>query len=229
MTHKFARRIQMDLKRFNESPPPGIFIQCDKADITHIQVLIFGPKNTPYEDGFFYFDYRMPDNYPHSPPKVILITTANGEVRFNPNLYSCGKVCLSILGTWSGPSWTSVLSLSTVLLSIQSLLCDNPFYNEPGRVENSSKNESDSYNVKTQYHTLKHAVGDILDKKAILPDDLYEISKEYFLNNFDNYMTLCDKNTKYDGTSANDGFNGQIRVNFTQERERLTNIRNSLL
>lgn len=23
-------------------------------------------------------------------------------MRFNPNLYNCGKVCLSLLGTWSG-------------------------------------------------------------------------------------------------------------------------------
>jgi hypothetical protein len=27
------------------------------------------------------------------------------QVRFNPNLYSDGKVCLSLLGTWSGPGW----------------------------------------------------------------------------------------------------------------------------
>ena len=25
-----------------------------------------------------------------------------GSVRFNPNLYNCGKVCLSLLGTWGG-------------------------------------------------------------------------------------------------------------------------------
>lgn len=31
--------------------------------------------------------------------KVNLQTTGNGTVRFNPNLYNCGKVCLSLLGT----------------------------------------------------------------------------------------------------------------------------------
>lgn len=31
-----------------------------------------------------------------------LQTTGQGTVRFNPNLYHCGKVCLSLLGTWSG-------------------------------------------------------------------------------------------------------------------------------
>jgi ubiquitin-protein ligase len=33
---------------------------------------------------------------------VTLATTGNGTVRFNPNLYANGKVCLSLLGTWKG-------------------------------------------------------------------------------------------------------------------------------
>ncbi len=37
--------------------------------------------------------------------QVQFLTTGAGRVRFNPNLYNCGKVCLSLLGTWSGPSW----------------------------------------------------------------------------------------------------------------------------
>merc|ERR1711890_30746 len=40
--------------------------------------------------------------------------------------------CVSILGTWSGPGWTSALSLHSVLLSIQSLMNENPIRNEPG-------------------------------------------------------------------------------------------------
>lgn len=34
--------------------------------------------------------------------KVQFLTTGGGLVRFNPNLYNSGKVCLSLLGTWSG-------------------------------------------------------------------------------------------------------------------------------
>lgn len=34
---------------------------------------------------------------------MLLATTGGGKVRFNPNLYNNGKVCLSLLGTWSGP------------------------------------------------------------------------------------------------------------------------------
>lgn len=42
--------------------------------------------------------------------QVQFLTTGNGSVRFNPNLYNCGKVCLSLLGTWSGPSWDPATS-----------------------------------------------------------------------------------------------------------------------
>lgn len=37
--------------------------------------------------------------------QVQLCTTSGGNVRFNPNLYQQGTVCLSLLGTWGGPSW----------------------------------------------------------------------------------------------------------------------------
>jgi hypothetical protein len=42
--------------------------------------------------------------------QVQFLTTGGGQVRFNPNLYNCGKVCLSLLGTWSGPSWQPGIS-----------------------------------------------------------------------------------------------------------------------
>lgn len=48
------------------------------------------------------FDIFFPDSYPNDPPHVLLRTTGGGTARFNPNLYDTGKVCLSLLGTWSG-------------------------------------------------------------------------------------------------------------------------------
>ena len=45
-------------------------------------------------------------DYPLSPPKVNFMTTDGGRVRFNPNLYTCGKVCLSVLNTWDKNDWT---------------------------------------------------------------------------------------------------------------------------
>ena len=58
-------------------------------------------------------------------------------MRFNPNLYNDGKVCLSVLNTWPGRAeeqWNpQTSSLLQVLVSIQSLiLVQEPYFNEPG-------------------------------------------------------------------------------------------------
>jgi hypothetical protein len=55
-------------------------------------------------------------------------------VRFGPNLYACGKVCLSLLGTWAGPGWVAGTSnLYQIIMSVQALIMDRwPLSNEPG-------------------------------------------------------------------------------------------------
>ncbi|CAM9912214.1 unnamed protein product [Choristocarpus tenellus] len=89
--------------------------------------MVLAPGDTPYDSGAFLFDIYCPPQYPGCPPKVNLMTTGRGSVRFNPNLYECGKVCLSLLGTWWGESeemnWSSNASLLQVLLAIQASFC----------------------------------------------------------------------------------------------------------
>lgn len=85
-------------------------------------------------------------------------------VRFNPNLYANGKVCLSLLGTWSGPSWNPASStLLQVLVSIQSLIMvADPYFNEPGYESllgtKRGKQLSHDYNSTISCHTLRFAV-----------------------------------------------------------------------
>ena len=61
----------------------------------------------------------------------MLFLTYDAYTRFHPNLYKDGKVCLSILGTYSGPGWSGTQSLSTILISILALLDENPLAHEP--------------------------------------------------------------------------------------------------
>lgn len=95
-------------------------------------------------------------------PSVKCITTNNGRTRFNPNIYSEGKVCLSILGTWRGnpgEEWSSAQSLESVLISIQSLMSSNPYENEPG-YETAKKEEPmpTAYVAKIRHETLRISV-----------------------------------------------------------------------
>lgn len=54
--------------------------------------MIAAPTGTPYDSGLFEFDIYCPPQYPSVPPKVNLMTTGRGRVRFSPNLYACGNV-----------------------------------------------------------------------------------------------------------------------------------------
>ncbi|VDP95133.1 unnamed protein product [Echinostoma caproni] len=85
-------RITKDLRTICNDPAPGICVIPDNDDLTRVYALVTGPFDTPYEGGFFLFLVKFPPEYPLRPPRVKLMTTGNGSVRFNPNLYSNGKV-----------------------------------------------------------------------------------------------------------------------------------------
>lgn len=108
----------------------GIYYIYDDADMRNGKAMIIGPEGTPYAWCPLLFGFHLSDDYPYKPPSVTFLTS-DGVTRFHPNLYVGGKVCLSILGTWKGPEWSAIMTISTVLSSIQSLLEANPIVNEP--------------------------------------------------------------------------------------------------
>jgi len=178
-------RLKADLSQFYNNPPFGIHLHYQENNFTEIHALIIGPKDTPYEGGFFYFILNIPFDYPMNPPKVTLQTTGLDAGRFDPNLYNCGKVCLSILGSWSGSGWSPDLSILTVLISIQSSLNEEYYYNEQGY-------GSDEY-YKAVCNKIIYAVGDMLDRSTPMPNELFDIAKHYFLKNYYFYTNVCQK------------------------------------
>ena len=128
MKKSIQRIINKDMKSIQGLN--NIYVEFDEENILSAKTLIIGPEGTCYENALLYFDIVFPNNYPYSPPKLSYIPQNN--IRIHPNIYASGKVCLSLLGTWSGPSWTSIMDISSILLSIQSLLSENPLRNEPG-------------------------------------------------------------------------------------------------
>ena len=126
------------------------------------KAIIFGPKDTPYENGILYFIIEFPTDYPFNPPKIGYYS--HSRYRIHPNLYVgksydnyLGKVCLSVINTWSGPKWTTVMHIGSILLSIQSLLCKNPLHNEPG-YEKEVGNRNDLYNKVVEYDNYQYLI-----------------------------------------------------------------------
>uniref|UniRef100_A0A4X2JM15 Ubiquitin-conjugating enzyme E2 Z n=1 Tax=Vombatus ursinus TaxID=29139 RepID=A0A4X2JM15_VOMUR len=184
-------RIKRDIMSIYKEPPPGMFVVPDPLDMTKIHALITGPFDTPYEGGFFLFLFRCPPDYPIRAPRVKLMTTGNNTVRFNPNLYRSGKVCLSILGTWPGPAWSPAQSISSVLVSIQSLMNENPYYNEPGFEQERNPGDSNNYNELIRHETIRVAVCDMLEGKCPCPESLRGVMEKSFMEYYDIYKMVC--------------------------------------
>jgi len=143
VTKEWSKRVGAEFTEIAANLPllrdSSIFVRIHESEMADAQFMITGPTGTPYARGCYKFDIHFPGSYPNSPPKVMLTTTGNGTVRFNPNLYEAGYVGLSLLGTWSGQSPTENWQPATsnflqVVVSIQSLVMgiQHPYYNEPG-------------------------------------------------------------------------------------------------
>ena len=179
-----------------------IHVICDEDRFDVLKAIIIGPHDTPYANGVFEFDLFLPANYPSSPPMVKLLTTGKGTVRFNPNLYACGKVCLSILGTWHGPGWDrNNSSILQVLVSIQSLiLVSDPYFNEPGyeglRGTREGNELSASYNSTIRDRCLVEAIFNAM----LYPPPLFEQSVKlhfkfkckYLLHQLEHWADMCE-------------------------------------
>ncbi|KAM0726820.1 (E3-independent) E2 ubiquitin-conjugating enzyme [Formica fusca] len=130
----FFRTVSKELKLLKSSLPPGVWVKGFDDRIDLYSVMFRGPEKTPYEDGLFLFDFQLSADYPAAPPLCHYISYCSD--RLNPNLYEDGKVCVSLLGTWSGRGtevWTSSSTLLQVIVSIQGLiLVSEPYFNEAG-------------------------------------------------------------------------------------------------
>ena len=119
ITKDSMNRLIKDIRNIIKNPltEQGIYYVHDDSDMLKGYAMIVGPEETPYFGGFYFFEIDYPCDYPHKPPNVKYCTNGN-QIRFNPNLYTCGKVCISLLNTWRGDQWTSCQSISTVLFAL---------------------------------------------------------------------------------------------------------------
>lgn len=190
------QRLIKDVRQLIKNPliEQGIYYIHDESDMMKGYAMIVGPSDTPYFGGFYFFEFTYPVDYPHSPPKVNYCT--NGEnIRFNPNLYCCGKVCVSLLNTWRGDQWTSCQTISTVLLTLCTILCADPLLNEPN-VEKHHKDMS-NYTDIIEFSNINVAVCDIVSKKTGVYqpffDKFYPFVKETFNNNYNQLFEFTEK------------------------------------
>lgn len=144
------KRIQNEFLAFCQDPPA----QCSAGPVAenmfHWQAAIMGPEDSPYQGGVFFLSIHFPKNYPFQPPKVSFITRI-----FHPNINKNGSICLDILNS----AWSPALTISKVLLSICSLLCDpNPDDPLVPEIANTYRNDLNRFIRLAQAWTERYAM-----------------------------------------------------------------------
>ncbi|KAF0979610.1 hypothetical protein FDP41_001278 [Naegleria fowleri] len=138
-----ARILINQLKKMQKEPVEGFTVELiDESDVYKWRYYIKGPTDTPYENGIYQGTIDFPEDYPFSPPTL----TFTSEF-WHPNVYTDGKVCISILhppgedemsGERPEERWNPTQTPETILLSVISMLSD-PNFSSPANVDASRK------------------------------------------------------------------------------------------
>lgn len=81
-----------ETQRLQKEPVDGIKIEIDEENARCFNVIVEGPKDCPYEGGFFKLQLFLPADYPMTAPKCLFITKI-----YHPNIDNIGRICLDIL------------------------------------------------------------------------------------------------------------------------------------
>jgi len=144
------KRITKELQDLGRDPPA----QCSAGpvgdDMFHWQATIMGPPDSPYQGGVFFLTIHFPTDYPFKPPKVAFTTRI-----YHPNINSNGSICLDVLKS----QWSPALTISKLLLSVCSLLCDpNPDDPLVPEIAKIFKSDRTRYNQLAKEWTSKYAM-----------------------------------------------------------------------
>ncbi|XP_077528373.1 ubiquitin-conjugating enzyme E2 D4-like [Haemaphysalis longicornis] len=133
-------RIKTELDEMKRDPPANCSAgPVNDDDLLNWEATILGPEDSPYEGGVFKLSIAFPKDYPFNPPKLKFVTKI-----YHPNISTCGSICLDVIGS----KWSPALSISKVLLSICSLLCDpnpeSPLHQAAAELYKSNRQQYDA-------------------------------------------------------------------------------------
>lgn len=137
-------------------------IYFDESNINNVKAIIKAPFDSVYKHKFIRLNFKIPENYPYSPPEVTFVNY--DSVRIHPNMYENGKCCSTILNTWGDniyEKWTSSMNVETILLTFHSFLDNNPYTYEPGGTDDPT------YTVYVLYQSWKSCLIRYIQKEDI--------------------------------------------------------------
>ncbi|XWS62629.1 hypothetical protein CRYUN_Cryun06bG0027400 [Craigia yunnanensis] len=191
---KWLKKVQQDWNILQNNLPDGIYVRVYEDRMDLLRAVIVGTYGTPYQEGLFFFDFHLPPEYPDVPLSAYY---HSGGWRINPNLYEEGKVCLSLLNTWTGRGnevWDPLSSsILQVLVSLQGLVLNaKPYFNEAGYDKQVGTAEGEKNSLAYNENSF------LLNCKSMMylmrkpPKDFEELVRDHFRRRGYYILKACD-------------------------------------
>lgn len=151
-----------DIKNSDKSEEFSVGLLDD--NIYTWEVVVFGPKDTDYENGIFRAEMIFPLDFPEAPPTFRFITPM-----WHPNIDKEGNVCISILHKPGDDEfgyekqierWLPVRSPESIIISIISLL-SSPNCESPANLEAAQQYREDPEGYRKKVRRLAQRSLDI--------------------------------------------------------------------
>lgn len=131
------KRLQSEYKQYIKDTPTYYSLTPTDVNFLKWDILLFGPNDTIFEGGTFKCILEFPRDYPNRPP--LFKFTDN---LFHPNIYSDGRVCMSILHEGVdeygyehiSERWNPSHSVNSILMSLLSILTE-PNFESPANID----------------------------------------------------------------------------------------------
>jgi len=168
-----TKLLSNQLRSILNEPVEGFTVElADESNLFEWRIWIEGPKETCYEGGVFQLSLIFPKDYPMSPPELRFISDF-----WHPNVFTNGKVCMSILhppgedamsGELAEERWLPTQSVTTIILSMLSLLND-PNCASPANVDASVEWRNHRDTFKNRCHKLVEKANRELPSHVVIP------------------------------------------------------------
>lgn len=110
---RLRKRLMREMKDIAKLKNKNITIEPKNDNITKYNVIIIGSDDTPYKNGKFNFELRIPPEYPFKPPVVIM-----KSVIYHPNIKK-HQICLDII---TGNMWSPAMTIVDVVRHLVTIL-----------------------------------------------------------------------------------------------------------
>ncbi|OEJ89959.1 Ubiquitin-conjugating enzyme E2 6 [Hanseniaspora opuntiae] len=114
------KRLTKEYQSVKKNPDDLIEIRLDEDNMLNVYYILTGSPNTPFEGGRYFGIIKAPDNYPFSPPSIMMYTP-------NGRFMESTKICLS-MSDFHPESWNAGWSVTrTIPMALLSFMNSDEF------------------------------------------------------------------------------------------------------